>query len=257
MSREYYILLPDGSRTGPCAEEEILDLLESGDLSPEDRCVEAESGRIVPAGRLFRVIIPAPEERQGITPGPPVRFQPAPPAPSPSPPAPVPWQPAPFPAGEAKPARRARPRLLYRGTPSPLNYWRSTLLATLVFTGGAIVRHGYPDVFLLSQACGSLILLSAVLRMLRTQYYITSTCVAMHSGLIARSSRELPMADISAIHLERNGLAGLLGVGTLTFTSVRGPGHDVVFRRIWRASYWKRFVRRVQEGPPSQGRSAV
>ena len=231
MSPEYYILLPDGTRAGPCAEEEILDLLESGDLDPDNKCLHAESGRILPAGQMFHVITPEPE----------------PDPPPPAEPAPVPWQPAPFPSGETKPASNSRPKLFYRGCPSALNYWASIILSGVLYASGIMLRHTHPDMFLLSQVCGSLILLSAVLRLVRTQYFITTACVATRTGLVARSSRELPLSDINAINVERRGLFGLLGIGSVTFSSTRGPGHDVTFRRVRRVSALKRLVRKLQE----------
>jgi hypothetical protein len=233
VSQEYYILLPDGTRTGPCAEEEILDLLESGDLDPDDQCLHAESGRIRPAGEMFHVIAPEPEP----------------------PPAPVLWQPAPFPDSSEMPAPKLRPKLLYRGSPSALNYWRSTVLAAMIFACGLLARRSLPDIFLLTQVCGSLVLLSAVLRLLRTQYFITSLRVEVHSGLVARSTRELRIADIRAIHVERHGLSGLLGIGTITFSSATGSTEDVIFRQVWRASSLKKLVRRIQDS--AQGRSAT
>jgi hypothetical protein len=232
VSQEYYILLPDGTRTGPCAEEEVLDLLESGDLDPAEPCLNAETGRVCPAGEMFHVIAPEPE---------------APPEPQ----APVAWQPAPFPDEKEKPAARPRPRLLYRGCPSALNYWRSTVLAGVVIAGGYLLRTELPALLALTQIAGSLILLSAILRLLRTQYWITSVRVEVHTGLLARSTRELRIADIRAIHVERRGLiSGLLGIGTVTFSSTAGLQDDVVFRQVWRASALKQLVRRIQDSPP-------
>jgi len=228
VSPEYYILQPDGSRTGPCAEEEVLDLLESGDLDPADQCLNAATGRVCPAGEMFHVLAPEPEP----------------------PPAPVAWQPAPFPDEKEKPAARPRPRLLYRGCPSALNYWRSAVLAGVVMAGGFLAREQKPALLALTQIAGSLILLSAILRLLRTQYFITSVRVEVHTGLLARSTRELRIADIRAINVERRGLAGLLGIGTVTFSSTAGPQDDVVFRQVWRAAALKHLVRRVQDAIP-------
>ena len=225
MSQEYYILLPDGTRTGPCAEEEILDLLTSGELDPDDQCLHVASGRIRPAGEMFHVITP----------------EPAPP------PAPVAWTPAPFPDEKEKPAPRPVHKLLYRGTPSGLNYWRSAILAGLVFASGFLLRSALPDMLLLTQIAGSLILLSAVLRLLRTQHFISNLRVEIHTGLIARSTRELRIADIRAINVEHRGLLGLFGIGTVTFSSAAGPQDDVVFRQVWRANTLKILVRKLQD----------
>ncbi len=231
MSQEYYILLPDGSRAGPCAEEEVLDLLESGELDPADKCQHAGTGEVRPAGEMFHVIAPEPE----------------PPAP------PVAWQPAPFPEDREKPAARPRPRLLYRGCPSALNYWRSAVLAGIIMAGGVLAREKMPALLALTQIAGSLILLGAILRLLRTQYFITSVRVEVHSGLLARSTRELRIADIRAIQVERRGLSGLLGIGTVTFSSTAGPHDDVVFRQVWRAASLKHLVRRIQDTAPPDG----
>lgn len=231
MSQEYYILQPDGSRTGPCAEEELLDLLESGDLDPADRCLNAETGCVRPAGEMFHVITPAPDP----------------------PPAPVAWRPAPFPEELEKPAARPRPRLLYRGGPSALNYWRSAVLAGIVMAGGFLFRLQMPALLALTQIAGSLILLGAILRLLRTQYFISSARVEVHTGLLARSTRELRIADIRAIHVERRGLSGLLGIGTVTFSSTAGPPDDVVFRKVWRAASLKHLVRRIQDATAGSG----
>ena len=228
MSEEYYILQPDGTRTGPCAEEEILDLLESGDLAPDDQCLHAASGRITPAGSLFQVIAPEPVVKE-----------------------PVPWQPAPFPDEKEKPAARPRPRLLYRGSPSALNYWRSIVLAGVLFAGGFLTPSSMSALLPLTQIAGSLILLSAMLRLIRTQYFITTVRVEIHTGLLARSTRELRIADIRAMQIERRGVAGLIGIGTLTFSSAAGPQDDVVFRQIRRAAALKHLVRRLQDAAPA------
>jgi len=230
VSREYYILQPDGTRSGPFAEEEVLDLLENNEIAPDEPCLDAESGRICPAGEMFHVITPEP-----------------PPSPDP-----VPWQPAPFPVEKEKPAARPQARLLYRGSPSGLNYWRSAVLAGLLFSGGVLARHALPALLPLTQITGSLILLAAVLHLLRTQYYVTTARVEVISGLLARSSRELRVADIRAINVERRGLIGLLGVGTITFSSAAGSQDDVVFRNVWRPGVLKTLVRKLQDHAPSR-----
>lgn len=225
MSQEYYILLPDGTRTGPCAEEEILDLLTSGELDPDDQCLHAESGQVRSAGEMFHVITPAPEPL----------------------PAPVAWQPAPFPEEKEKPAAKPVHKLLYRGNPSALNYWRGAVLAGLIFASGFLLHSALPDMIFITQITGSLILLSAVLRLLRTQYFISTQRVEVHTGLIARSTRELRIADIRAINVGHRGLVGLFGIGTVTFSSAAGPQDDVVFRQVWRANTLKNLVRKLQD----------
>jgi Bacterial PH domain len=233
--REYYILKPDGIRDGPYAEEEVLDLLEGGGVTPDAPCLDASSGRVCEAGALFKVINP--------------ELEPA------SPPAPVPWQPAPFPESEGPPGASALPdkppaRLLYRGNPCFLTYWRSGLLASLLWSGGWLARDRFPALLPLCLAAGAVVLLAAVLRRLSRQYFISSARVEIVEGLLARSSRELRIADIRAINVTRKGPTGLLGIGTLGFSSAAGAPDDVVFQSVWRASSLKEMVRRIQDTDP-------
>ena len=229
MNREYYVLQPDGSPgDGPFAEEEILDLLDSGDLAPEEKCLHQPTGRVEAAGRLFQVIAP----------------EPAPPA------DPVPWQPAPFP-GEAAPAAprpgKSGPRLLYRGNPCVLTYWRSVFMALLCFAYGVSLREKAPGMLALGLLTGSVILLVAILHRLGRHYQISTARVELVTGLILKNSRELRIADIRAINVEHTGLMGLLGIGTVTFSSPSGEDDDIVFSRVARAVSLKHLVRKLQD----------
>ena len=231
MSNEYYILHPDGTRTGPCAEEEILDLLESGTLHPDDQCLHEESGRISAAGAMFQVINPAPEPEL--------------------PPEPVPWQPAPFPDGDERKVSvsdKPRARLLYRGSPCVLTYWRSVLLAAAVVFAGYALRDKSPGIVPAGLIIGPLILLRAVMHRLSTLYLITNSRVEVIEGLLSRSSRELRVADIRAINVTRTGLTGLCGIGSIAFSSAAGAQDDVVFHRVFGATGLKNLVRRLQDG---------
>ena len=230
MSNVYYILNPDGTRAGPYAEEEVLDLLECGAMQPHEQCLHEESGRISAAGAMFQVINPAPG-----------------PAPDP-----VPWQPAPFPDGDegkVSTSDKPRARLLYRGSPCVLTYWRSVLLAALVVFAGYALRDKSPGMVPVGLIIGPLILLRAVLHRLGTLYLITSSRVEVIEGLLSRSSRELRVADIRAINVTRTGLTGLCGIGSIAFSSAADAQDDVVFHRVFGPTGLKNLVRRLQDGP--------
>jgi hypothetical protein len=230
MSDGYYILKSDGSRDGPWAEEELLDLLENGQVKPDENCLHAASGRICPAGEMFHVISPEP-------PGPPQT-------------APVAWEPAPFPAGSeagAPTAEKPRVRLHYRGSPSVLTYGGRLLLAAALIAGGCLFRREVPSMLAIGLIAGSAVLLAAVLRRMSTQYSVTSARVESVRGLLSRSSRELRIADIRAINVTCSGLMGLLGIGSVTFSSEGGSRDDVIFDRVWNANGLKNLVRRLQD----------
>lgn len=229
MSDDYFILQPDGARSGPYAEEELLDLMDAGKIGPNTPCRHAVSGRVSEAGELFTVVKPAE-----------------------TPTGPVAWQPAPFPEEipPGKPAAatdKSRPRLLYRGNRCVLTCWRSVLLAAGLAAGGWLAGSEVPAMLAAGPVLGSLVLIHAILRRLSTQYYITTVRVEVTEGLLARSSRELRIADIRAINVTRRGLTGLLGIGTITFSSAAGAQDDVVFQSVWRASALKGLVRQLQD----------
>lgn len=233
MSDDYFILLPDGSREGPYAEEELLDFIDAGEIEPATTCLHAASGRMCEAGALFRVIAP-------------VDVSAAPAA------APVAWKPAPFPDAAVQDApatghQALRPRLLYRGHRCFLTYWRSALLAVVPVAGGWLGREAAPALFAVGLLAGMSVLLWAVLHRMSALYLITSLRVEAVSGLISKSSRELRIADIRTINVDRRGWTGWLGVGNVTFSGAGTPQEDVRFQRVWRASALKMLVRRMQE----------
>ncbi len=245
MNGEYFILEPDGSQDGPYGEEELLDLMDQGELSPGTRCMDADSGRITRLGKLFHVV--------------------APPAP-----APVPWKPAPFPRarkddeeedGAPSAARepapgRPRARLLYHGSPCVLTYWRSALLAVVLFAGGWLAREKMPALLALGPLAGMGVLLYTVLRRMRSRYIVTTTRVELRR--FAGGSRVLAIREILAIRVKRSGFPGLLGIGTVIFASATGPARDVVFPRVWRASALRDLVSRLQEAAQlSPGSSGI
>ena len=240
MSRGYFILCQDGSRVGPCAEEEILDLLSEGSISPEDRCEDAASGRVRRAGEMFHVIS-TDEPPPAVTP---------PPAAAPA----VAWKPAPFPdtdkpvtAPDPAPASR-RARLLYRGNRATASYWRYVVAAAGVFAAGWLAGREVPEFRAVGLIGGSMLLLAAVLLRLRSHYLVFSSRVELIEGWFIRSSRELPLTGILAISVRRTGIPGLLGIGDVHFAAAAGPPGDIVFRCVPRAAAVRKLVRDLQEG---------
>ena len=143
---------------------------------------------------------------------------------------------------------KPRARLLYRGSPCVLTYWRSVLFTAAVIIAGCELNRRFPGIMALGLIIGPLILLRAVLHRLRTLYLITSVRVEVIEGLLSRSSRELRIADIRAINVTRTGISGLCGIGSITFSSAAGGDDDVVFRRVFGATGLKNLVRRLQDG---------
>jgi hypothetical protein len=232
VSADFFILLPDGTREGPYAEEELLDLMDSGDIGAGTQCLHAATGKVTEAGSLFRVLAPVPDK-----------------------PPPVTWKPAPFPDEETESEKgipaKTRIRLLYRGSPCVLTYWRSVLLAAALFAGGFFLREKAPVLLAAGLLSGSLVLLLAVLHRMKSLFIITSVRVELRHGLLSRSSRELRLVDIRSINVTRTGFSGLLGIGSVTFFASAGTSEDITFDRVWHASFLKTLVRRLQNTPPA------
>ena len=113
MKGDWFILLPDGKREGPYEEGELLDFLESGELSPDTPCLHASSNRVASAAEWFHVIDAddsqdddeAPVSTPSSTAAPRTR---------------QPWVPAPFPDEKPATPKPLPDRVIYRGHPSVL-----------------------------------------------------------------------------------------------------------------------------------------
>jgi len=152
-------------------------------------------------------------------------------------------------AGGARRRRAAqREPLLFRGHPSVLTF-PFALLSLAGGLGGALWAHAWDvrlSIALFAIAVFALGYL-VLMRYLR-EYFITSRRVETVSGLVARSSKEVRIADIRAINVTCRGFSGLLGIGTVDFFTT-GDRPEVVFLDAWAAARIKRLVRDLQDGP--------
>ncbi len=225
MNAEYFILLPDGSRDGPYAEEELLDLIDAGDLEPGSRCLHAATGKVSAAGRLFTVVTPAAVSS------------------APEPPAPVPWKPAP--PAASRPVEHPRPALSYSGNRGFLSFSFSLFLAGAFIAAGVYLRSWSPSLLAIGLLAGMTLLLIVTLRRRGIRYVITHGRVEIITGLLTKSSREIPIAEIRAITVAHQGLTSLLGMGSITFSPPPGTP-DITFHGVWFPGRLKSRVRRAQ-----------
>lgn len=83
-------------------------------------------------------------------------------------------------------------------------------------------------------------------------YYITDQRVEMVWGLLGRSSKEVRICDIRAIDVHEKGITGLLGIGTVDFSSAGNAGVEVQFKNIRKAHQVKELVRELQKHESSE-----
>jgi hypothetical protein len=239
MKGDWFILLPDGKREGPYEEGELLDFLESGELSPETPCLHISSNRVASAAEWFHVIDADDSDEPDDAPA-------STPSSTAAPRTRQPWVPAPFPDEKPAPPKPLPDRVIYRGHPSALTYWRTGLFAFVLAGGGFHLSDWRPETSALGLIAALLALLWGSLNRLSHCYLITTRRVEVITGLIARSSRELRHHDIRSINVERRGLSGLLGIGTIIFSATGGREDDVAFLRIRRTDSLKDLVRKLQ-----------
>jgi hypothetical protein len=239
MKGDWFILLPDGKREGPYEEGELLDFLESGELSPETPCLHISSNRVASAAEWFHVIDADDSQDADAD-------DDEAPASTAAPRTRQPWVPAPFPDEKPAPPKPLPDRVIYRGHPSALTYWRTGLFAFVLAGGGFHLSDWRPETSALGLIAALLALLWGSLNRLSHCYLITTRRVEVITGLIARSSRELRHHDIRSINVERRGLSGLLGIGTIIFSATGGREDDVAFLRIRRTDSLKDLVRKLQ-----------
>lgn len=168
------------------------------------------------------------------------------------------WVPAPYPQDAAAPhtpfPRAADPfpprvRTFYHSSPSLLTYPFSLLLALAMTAGGWYAGRWDGNFLAGGWIAGCVVLALVLLARSTSDYRVTTRRVEARRGLISKSSREIRIADIRSITVEKTGLKGILGVGTVIFSAESGPEEDVIFHNIWRAHGVKDLVRLLQDRP--------
>jgi hypothetical protein len=242
VAADWFILLEDGEREGPYREGELLDFLSSGELTPDTPCLYVPDNRVATAGEWFQVLdedgsgAAAGESRDGPAGDPPPRT------------AKQAWKPAPFPEEKPEAPRRPMPdRVVYRGHPSLLTYWRTGLFAFVLGAGGMLLSTEKQELSAIGLMAALVVLLWGALHRLGQCYLVTTRRVELITGLVARSSRELRHEDIRSLRVDQQGLAGLAGIGTITFSATGGHEEDVVFTDVRGPARIKDLVRKIQE----------
>lgn len=239
-------VLKEGALHGPFTIDDLLDLVESGDIDYEDECLPGGSETYLTVREILDWEDGAApfEEEEGATE---VEAEEE---------APEPARKAPRPAASPKPKRRARSRsgpprnprlILYAGHPSVLSFpFTLSLIAAALGAGYVLsARSGW---WMFAGLIAALFGVSWILfqRSLRL-YLITPKRIEVVKGFIAKSSNEVRVEDVRAINVHTPGLIGLLGVGTVEFASAGGNAIDVEFRHVYAAHRIKGLVRRLQD----------
>lgn len=222
MAAERFYILKDGEREGPFDESYVRFLLENEEVGFDDFC-ETSDGKRVRLGALYEPVEgtegggdPEVETRQSG-------------------------------GGERRSRSALRPaKILYHGHPSYLRYpvaWGLVLTGSI---GGCWFGPHSLAGMLAGFGIAVIAFFYIVLSRSSHVYVITPRRLEAVHGLVAKDSTEIRIEDVRTINVRRSGLPGLLGVGTMEFSST-GDAIDVSFADIWGARRLKKLVRRLQD----------
>lgn len=136
--------------------------------------------------------------------------------------------------------------ILFQGHPTFFKYGGA--LALMALGVGFGLWLGPRDIWYFIGGFGiaTITLMAVVIDRSTRIYIVTPKRVELIWGLFARSSREVRIEDIRTINVKREGISGLLGIGTVEFSST-GDAIDVEFTDLWAAQRVKALVRELQD----------
>jgi membrane protein YdbS with pleckstrin-like domain len=137
-------------------------------------------------------------------------------------------------------------RVHYRAHPSWLAFAKPLLLFVLLGIAAGLSFQFGSQYLAIGLGLAVLTLVCVAALRFSTDYIVTEERVELVWGLIGRSSKEVRICDIRAIDVHETGLAGLLGIGTLDFSSAGNAGIEVQFKNIRKAHQVKELVRELQ-----------
>jgi membrane protein YdbS with pleckstrin-like domain len=137
-------------------------------------------------------------------------------------------------------------RILYHGNPSWLSYSKALFLAVLLAVSGALAVPFGLRYAALGFLCSSSVVLAVGIARFSRDYFVTEDRVEVLWGLIGRSSKEVRIRDIRSIDVREGWITGLLGLGSVDFSSSANAGIEVAFDHVRKAHRIKELVRRLQ-----------
>jgi hypothetical protein len=140
------------------------------------------------------------------------------------------------------------PRRFYLGHPTWLAYTRWLLLCVVCVAAGVLsIEHFSLLGPIVGGGLASLLLCGCIIDRMHQDYIISSERVEMVWGIFGRSSKEVRIADIRSIDVIQSGFLGLLGIGTVEFSSSGSDGVEVHFKNVRSPHKIKEVVRKLQK----------
>lgn len=141
--------------------------------------------------------------------------------------------------------------ILHHAHPSWLGYTKALFLVLLLLVAAGLLFAVQFEYALVALLCASSTLIAVGIARYSHDYIVTRERVELIWGIIGRSSKEARICDIRSIDVYESGLKGLLGLGTIDFSTAANAGIEVQFKNMRQAHTVKDLVRKLQKGGKS------
>lgn len=138
--------------------------------------------------------------------------------------------------------------ILHHAHPSWFGYTKALFLVLLLLVATALLYAIQLEYSLIAGLCASATLLAVAIARYSRDYIVTKERVELIWGIIGRSSKEARICDMRSIDVYESGLKGLLGLGTIDFSTAANAGIEVQFKDLRQAHVVKDLVRKLQKG---------
>ena len=138
--------------------------------------------------------------------------------------------------------------ILRHGHPSWLGYTKALFLVLLLLIAAGLLFAIQLEYAVIALLCATSTLIIIGIARYSHDYIVTRERVELIWGIIGRSSKEARICDIRSIDVYESGLKGLLGLGTIDFSTAANAGIEVQFKDMRQAHEVKDLVRKLQKG---------
>lgn len=138
-------------------------------------------------------------------------------------------------------------RIHYRAHPSWWAFTKAIFLFVLLGVAAGLSSAFSAIYLMIGVGLAVLTLIAVAVARYSCDFLVTDEKVEMVWGILGRSSKEVRIRDIRSIDVHEKGLSGLIGLGTVDFSSSANSGVEVQFKNIRRAHAVKEMVRCLQK----------
>lgn len=138
--------------------------------------------------------------------------------------------------------------ILHHAHPSWLGYTKALFLCLLLTIAAGLLFVIQLEYAIIALLCAFSTLIAVGISRFTHDYIVTYERVELIWGILGRSSKEARICDIRSIDVYESGIKGILGLGTIDFSTAANAGIEVQFKDLRSAHIVKDLVRKLQRG---------